>query len=187
MLWSTFLGVKSASLESHEDLSSRLDGLQYRRTFLRTSLSSLSTLAPGIYIKAACRSRHVVPCSFPLHSPRKTSAQYLSTYHSPASNNTPTTERMLHFSRQHAVGYPTFPGNVEALSMPSSPPEPLQESSPSSSRSPPPPPRSTATTQHPESLPKLEKPKRRQALAACRQCRKRKARVGVPRPKATRP
>jgi hypothetical protein len=50
MLWSTFLGVKSASLESHEDLSSRLDGLQYRRTFLRTSLSSLSTLSLRIYI-----------------------------------------------------------------------------------------------------------------------------------------
>jgi hypothetical protein len=134
MLRPTFLGVEPASLESHEDLSSHLDGLQYRRTFLRTSLSSLSTLSLHIYIyiRAACRSRHVSPCSFHLHSPRKTSAQYLSTYHFPASNNTSTTEKMLRFSRQRAVGYPTFPGNVEALSMPSSSPEPLQESPASS-------------------------------------------------------
>jgi hypothetical protein len=139
-----------------------------------------------IYIRAACRSRHVSPCSFHLHSPRKTSAQYLSTYHFPASNNTSTTEKMLRFSRQRAVGYPTFPGNVEALSMPSSSPEPLQGFPASSPRSLPPP-TSTATTQHLESTPKLRKPKRRQTLAACRQCRKRKGKVCSLPPKGTRP
>jgi hypothetical protein len=66
MLRPTFLGVEPASLESHEDLSSRLDGLQYRRTFLRTSLSSLSTLSLHIYIY---QSRMQKPTRFSLLLP----------------------------------------------------------------------------------------------------------------------
>jgi hypothetical protein len=146
---------------------------------------------PHTYIRAAYRSRCVSSsssssssCSFHLHSPQKSLAQYLSTYRSPALNNTSTINVMLQLLQRRAANYPTFPGNVEALSIPSSSPEPLQECPPSPPSSPPP--TSTTTTQYPESSASLGKPKRRQTLAACQHCRRRKSKVGFPLPRPTK-
>ncbi|THV76493.1 hypothetical protein D6D28_01081 [Aureobasidium pullulans] len=88
---------------------------------------------------------------------------------------------MLQYAQQRAVGYPTFPGNIEALSIPSSSPERSHESTPTTTATPVSPPPSI--TQHLETSPKTEKTKRRQTLAACRPCRKRKSRCDGARPR----
>jgi hypothetical protein len=178
MLRSTFLAVKSASSESHRSLSCRQDGLQYRRTCLRTSPSTSSTLSFHIYIRAPCRSGYVSSSSSSSSFSTLASEDFGSILHD--LTFTSTTDRMLQSSQQRAVSYPTFPGNVEALSIPSSSPEPLQESPPSS-----PPPTSMTATQHLKSSSNLGMLKHRQTLAAYRQFRKRKSKVRIPRPKPT--
>jgi hypothetical protein len=96
-------------------------------------------------------------------------------------------EGKMHHHGHPAVSHPTFPGNVEALSVLASLPELRysHESSPWSSSSslaatttPISPPESTATSQKRSLGPnQSSKPKRRQTLAACRPCRKHKSRV----------
>jgi hypothetical protein len=97
-------------------------------------------------------------------------------------------EKMFHYE-QPAVGYPTFPGNVEALLIPGSllehgylhkylPSPPLSRSLPTAITIPIPPPESTTTLQTRTPGPnQSSKPKRRQTLAACSLCRKRKSKV----------
>jgi hypothetical protein len=97
-------------------------------------------------------------------------------------------EKMFHYE-QPAVGYPTFPGNIEALSIPASllehgflhmylPPPPLSRSLPTAITIPIPPSESTTTLQTRTPGPtQSSKPKRRQTLAACSSCRKRKSEV----------
>ena len=113
---------------------------------------------------------------------------------STTSNDSTTTKvsEVLHYEQQRAVGYPTFPGNIEALSLPAYSPErhasqdsvsstttttttstivsppPLSSMSSTSSTS------STLTSNQSNQSPKA---KRRQTLAACRPCRKRKSKV----------
>ncbi|KAI4845445.1 hypothetical protein E4T44_05606 [Aureobasidium sp. EXF-8845] len=107
---------------------------------------------------------------------------------------------MPNHEQQRAVGYPTFPGNIEALSLPAYSPErhaSLDSSSSiatSSIVSPPPPPstlqtstsdtstRSNTSIQSNTST-QSWRPKRRQTLAACRPCRKRKSRCDGARPR----
>jgi hypothetical protein len=93
---------------------------------------------------------------------------------------------MLH-CEQPAVNYPTFPGNVQALSILASLPElcfshksspPSSSSSLAATTTPISPPESITTSQKRIIEPnQSSKPKRRQTLAACRSCRKRKSRV----------
>jgi hypothetical protein len=91
--------------------------------------------------------------------------------------------KMLHYEQQRAAGYPTFPGSVEVLSLPAYSPErhASQDSSSSISTStivsPPPPPPATLQTSASDTSNPSSRPKRRQTLAACRPCRKRKSRV----------
>ncbi|KAI4846022.1 hypothetical protein E4T44_05292 [Aureobasidium sp. EXF-8845] len=95
---------------------------------------------------------------------------------------------MSHHEQQRAVGYPTFPGNIEALSLPAYSPErhASQDSSSSiatSSIVSPPLPSSTLQTSTSDTSnvsnasTQSSRPKRRQTLAACRPCRKRKSRL----------
>jgi len=135
-----------------------------------------------------CSSRSIPQCllsTFPLIA--NLPILILST----PSNESTTTKasKMLHYEQQPAVGYPTFPGNVEALSLPAYSPErhasqdsvsstttmttmvsppPLSSISSTSSTS------STLTSNQSNQSPKA---KRRQTLAACRPCRKRKSKV----------
>lgn len=92
--------------------------------------------------------------------------------------------KKLHYEQQPAMGYPSFPGNIEALSLPTSPPglysshSTLSSSSSSATTTPVSPPlRSTTLSQTPDASNDSSKPRRRQTLAACRPCRKRKSRV----------
>jgi hypothetical protein len=96
-------------------------------------------------------------------------------------------EKMFHYE-QPAVGYPTFPGNVEALLIPGSllehgylhkylPPPPLSRSLPTAITIPIPPPESTTTLRTTPGPTQSSKLKRRQTLAACSLCRKRKSKV----------
>ncbi|KAI4846165.1 hypothetical protein E4T44_05213 [Aureobasidium sp. EXF-8845] len=97
---------------------------------------------------------------------------------------------MLH-CEQPAVSHPRFPGNVEALSIPPSLPEhrfshesPLSPSSSTATTTPLPLPKCTATSQERTPGPnQSSKPKRRQTLAACCPCRKRKSRCNGARPR----
>jgi hypothetical protein len=96
--------------------------------------------------------------------------------------------KMLHYE-QPAVGYPTFPGNIEALSIPASllecqflhkysPPSSLSLLLPTATTTPLPSPESTTTLQTRTPGPtQSSKLKRRQTLAACSSCRKRKSKV----------
>ncbi|KAG9560207.1 hypothetical protein KCU71_g7328, partial [Aureobasidium melanogenum] len=93
----------------------------------------------------------------------------------------------LQYDQQPAMGYPSFPGNVEALSLPESPPERYSSHSSSSSSAittpTSPPLRTTTQSQTPDTPNDSSKPKRRQTLAACRPCRKRKSRCDGARPR----
>jgi hypothetical protein len=152
---------------------------------LRTSLFTLSTLSFHTYIS---EPRTAASAFLPPSLLALLICAYLERLYSYLSvtsvKHTFTTDKMLQFSQQRAVSYPTFPGNVQALSIPSSSLEPLQKPPPS----PPPSPSPTLTTmmQHLESSTSLGKPKRRQTLAACRHCRRRKSKVDSPRPKPTK-
>ncbi|KEQ97909.1 hypothetical protein AUEXF2481DRAFT_27251 [Aureobasidium subglaciale EXF-2481] len=88
---------------------------------------------------------------------------------------------MLQYEQQRAVGYPTFPGNIEALSILSSSPERSNESTPRNTATPVSPP--PTTTQSSETSSHSSRQKRRQTLAACRPCRKRKSRCDGARPR----
>ncbi|KEQ63177.1 uncharacterized protein M437DRAFT_75065 [Aureobasidium melanogenum CBS 110374] len=86
------------------------------------------------------------------------------------------------------MGYPSFPGNVEALSLPDSPPGLYHSTSSLSSSSATttpnsPPLRTTTQSQTPDTPNDSSKPRRRQTLAACRPCRKRKSRCDGARPR----
>ncbi|KAI4719763.1 hypothetical protein E4T48_04058 [Aureobasidium sp. EXF-10727] len=91
---------------------------------------------------------------------------------------------MLPYEQQPAVGYPTFPGNVEALSIPASSSErhSSKESSSFTSTTTPmsPSPTQPQTSDTPNNS---SRPKRKQTLAACRPCRKRKSRCDGARPR----
>lgn len=95
---------------------------------------------------------------------------------------------MLHHEQQRAVGYPTFPGNIEALSLPAYSPErhtsldsacSITTTTTTTVVSPPPPSSTsqTSTTNLSSQSSHSPKSKRRQTLAACRPCRKRKSKV----------
>jgi hypothetical protein len=95
--------------------------------------------------------------------------------------------KMLH-CEQPAVGYPTFPGNIEALSIPASllerqflykysPPSSLSLLLPTAITTSISPPESTTTLQTSPGPKQSSKLKRRQTLAACSSCRKRKSKV----------
>lgn len=95
---------------------------------------------------------------------------------------------MLHHKQQPAVSYPTFPGNVEALSAPvslpkrhssqESPSTPSSPSPPSSSSTAAPPPILTTKTRNLEPS-QPSKARGRLIPAACQSCRKRKSKVRV--------
>ncbi|KAI5197519.1 hypothetical protein E4T39_07225 [Aureobasidium subglaciale] len=90
---------------------------------------------------------------------------------------------MLQYQQQRTVGYPTFPGNVEALSIPFSSPGHSNESTPRNTATPVSPPPPSTTTQNSETSSHSSRQKRRQTLAACRPCRKRKSRCDGARPR----
>jgi hypothetical protein len=147
-----------------------------------------SRMYPNLIPKSACFSLNT-PCFFP-PSPLQTFSGLVNL--SVLSITMPIKilcieEKISHYE-QPAVGYPTFPGNVEALSIPASllehgflhmylPPPPLSRSLPTAITIPIPPPESTTTLRTTPGPTQSSKLKRRQTLAACSLCRKRKSKV----------